>query len=358
MHQAAVIRLRNKMRPESMTEPLQIDPAMDAVSLTSYLNTLLGAAAEYLFYYQNTRLTRDVATLIEKHALDIENTLVIDYLNIGDQTADLHIPCDDVVTALLHFKGRLYARLYGGGTLEYDLCGEHAPRKYGNMTEMASGENIYGVLDGAITDLETKVAVLKSGYEDSLFIATSEDTIAVGATKKKIRLFRLRSSPENGAGDASSGDCCAEDVYAEDFYRGVQLTKDALYWIESLDVVVRYDLSTRKKDTFYVRQTVTSLAVADGVVFCTTSNNMLVKIENKTLQSYDISIRSVDRLIPYQNTLILVSQHNIVSLDTATMEEKAYLFLDEQVNAAALGSGRLFVGNGSKISGYDLSRLV
>lgn len=359
MQEAAVIQFRNRNSPACITDALQLDLSAQMPHLTACLNTLLATETEYIFYYENCRLTSDIRSVIEKYALDTEHAIVIDYMDTRQQEADLNEPFDDVVTGLCCHKGRLYASTYSGRlySVAEDAFGQAESGKRPEATvdvRMIVGDlRIYAATEDSVVDLETGQAMASQLDSKIACLATHGDSIALGMEDKRILLIFADEEA------ATSGDTRIIDmVPTNSFFRSIALAEDALYWVESLNVIFRYDLETKSKQHHSAELTITSIRVEKDVIYAATSNSKLVVVANGSLSVHDVSTRLVDKILVGNGILLLVAQYSIAVLDQKTLEEKTCLFFDEQVNASVLGSDKLFVASGSSISAFFLTRFA
>lgn len=339
MLQAAVIQLRSKRSPESITDPLQIEPSMDVAALNAYLNSTLSTATEYALYYGSARIRDGMQEVVDRHGLNAEDVIVVDYLDMQEQCEDFSIPCEDVVTKLCLHGGCVYARLYDGRLIELESGGQ----KRAGLGCVAGGERLVCAEGSAVVNAETGGMIAEFPACEVVFLESRGPVIAVGLSKNRIVLLR---------------DGEAEEIPTEDFYRCPRLTDDALYWIESLDVVVRYDFAAKKKSSFYTRNTVVSIAIGKDAVYGATSNGTVLAIRDKETDAHDVSVRVANDIILSGDAVILVAQHSIVSLDINTLAEKTCFFLDEQINSVVVAGDRLLAANGPRVSGFFLSRLL
>lgn len=352
-----IIQLRDRQSQDTLTDPLQIDPTMDTDGLSMYLNTALGKESRYLFYHADKRIITTVEDAMNRAELGTEAVITIDYVDIKNQVEDSSAFLEDVITGLAYFGGRLYALLYGGSLVDVQMGSILADNVTGIACDTSmywiSGTKLMGVVDAAQDPVEANLpegsnipAEINVTTPTNPFhsLATNNSIIATGSEKKQITLI------------------CPEQttiVYSEEPYRNLLLTANALYWVETLDVIVRSDIKTGKKRSHFAKHTVTAIAVENETIYAATSDGLLLVFSGTLApEAFPVSLRAVDKVIIHGSVIFLVSQFAVVSICRTTFVEKACYAVEEQINAAVLSIDMLFIGCGSKVAGYKIDRFL
>lgn len=367
MAQSVIIQLRNKTKPNITTDTIQVEPTLHVSSLTEYLNSVLNATDEYLFYYESTRIIEDLTSLIENHKIETENTVVIDYLNINDIKEDFKLHTDDYIVSMCLYNGTLYTLLYNGDVIE--MYGENfqtSKKVADGIQYIACGDKLYGVKNSKetcnpfVTDILVGNTIEGSDeLEDKITsISACSSRIIVGTENKKLYFLGKPFECSDIQDDNIDTKEQVTSLTIDSFYRGLVFTENALYWIESVDIVVKYNLLTHKKSSISTKCVLVNIYPIFDTLYITTSENTLLCIKDGNIYPHKVNLRLVEQICLYKNVIILFSQHNIISVDKDTFEEKFCVFVDDQINSQIICNDNLLVANGSAISGFNMCRFV
>ncbi|KAI5168404.1 hypothetical protein PAEPH01_0101 [Pancytospora epiphaga] len=338
MSGVAVIQFRDKREDKSVTEEIQVDVKMDVVGMNAYVNMVEQKGTEYTFYYKNDRIKEGIQEIVERYNLDAEEVIIIDYIDNQMVIEDIAIPCEDVVTDICIYSDKMYARLYSGDVTI--LLGQDGVVRR-QTRHIGAGDRLLSVEGNKIIEMETGNDIVEMEGEVKI-LKTRGNAIAIGLNDKRIVLLREGSRDE---------------IITEDEYRSLIIGEDGIYWVESVDVIVKYNWDTKKKTKSYTSHTITCIEIDKGEIIAGTSNGVVLNIQEGSIKPYEVDVRIISGILVYEDVIILSSQNRILSFNGSTFEERSSTFLDFQINSMKRYGDKLMVANGTKVSGLLLSRL-
>lgn len=342
--QSIVIQLKNRTNPEIITDRLQINSDMKPEFLSDYLNGILSTETKYIFYLQNERITENLSNFVSKFDLNHEEVIVLDYIDVEDLKADGIIQCEDIVTGMVVYNDKIYINHYKGGISTYDGTLDQIQNK-NKYNSIVAGEGLYGYSGKILYDVSTGTE-LYTFESEIAFLETYGLYIAIGTRDTHIFVYQTEVK------------AIVETIIVENSLRGVKITNDHVYWIESVDTVVQYDLKTKDVLYFSVQQSITDILIKEDTVVCVTSDRMIVKIQSRRPYKRTLSLQMVDKISIFNNLLFLASQKELVVLDYSTEKELKYLQFDKQINAILVFKEVLYIAQGKEILTYNIKDLL
>ncbi|KAM0680926.1 hypothetical protein GINT2_000708 [Glugoides intestinalis] len=339
----SIINFKNKLDSSEATLPLQVDTSIDLTSLKSLLNHLLSRNSEYLFYYNDERFSTDLFSLIQKWSLSAEEEVCIHFIDTKDIQADHITECADVVISIEHFGGKIYYLTFEGSVFE---LGNQEELKYhdARIKGLLAGEKLFGFSKHSIFDIISGEEVYKFDEEirccsifkkDIVIGSGSFIYILTGNTLKTIWKDAL-------------------------LVRDILVTQDQVIWIQEYDSIFTFDRGLEKTNTYQAGCSLTSLALSEKGIICTTANNTTIVITDKKVSKHDFPVRYSTRVEKYMSGFVFVSQHSVISMiynETDGFIEKAVLPVNDQINSILIDNGFLYIANGNVISSFCTSRL-
>lgn len=318
---------------------MQVNPNDPISSLSAYLNTILSTSTQFLFFFQNVRIIHSLTEILETQSFPEEETFVIDYMPIEDQTFEWSVQLEDIVISLSkqgnNSENALLANTHNGklfkicdGPEELHSCCRNATDMHG-----ITGNSVILLADGTICRT----------FDDPIVeIASCGADYAVGLSSKKIIIV---------SGGASS------EIQQLDFFRSLVLTDKHLFWIESLNMIFKHDRMTGQRIHFESDVTFTKIAVFEDTIYAGTSNGKLVIISGQEMAVHDIPVRACKDIAVNKERIAVLSHLRAIILDRATLSLCADIIFEAQANSVLFANELLYVAHGDRITAYSLEKI-
>lgn len=332
-----VIRLQNRNQKEIISDPIQVDIKSNKGILTALTNTLIGKEADYIFFYKESRLTEDLEGILKN--ADLEETLVIEYMDENEMKSDLEVTCKDTVVDLLFDGTHLYYLLYDGTLLSL------------NDELKCNIKNIKGVFKNRRVYCFTTFSIFEVTTEENLFTIQEQIRSAISFSYDNKEFVAI--AIDNGI---HIYDCIDHSsIFISDLNRPRNLMFDGacLCWIEGFNIFIKYDYKSKEMTSKKLKGIVNDFCT-DGIYhYFSTSDNVILKLVDDRIEERFIEER-MSKFISYDKeyqTLVISGQHSILILNPENLEEIKYYVIQDQVNCISVGD-MIYVGSGCKILGF------
>lgn len=339
MSEQVLLQLRKRSSHETITEPFQIDNEEPIGALSAYLNALYSTSEEYLFFYNELQLSGNLSEFIKNQNISTENLLTIDYMLPDDQESAFSVSLDDTVTFLIVSRRALMACTHYGKV--FDLSGSDQPKEMAIKCRNPHGE--YGIWHKSVISLNDG-SVVREFEGEIREISSCGENIAVGEfNSPRISIIRAVKDDSNGFN---------ESIPVSDFFRSLLLTNSALYWVESLNLIFKYEKETKKITNFSYEATITKIDEFNDIIYAGTSCGLLLVVENGNVSSFKVSIRLCKDIKVNGDVIALLSDYKLVLLDRTDLKQRNNLFFKEQANTVVFFNNLVYVGHGNKVSAF------
>jgi len=334
MNEYCTIKMQSRRNPEISTESFQISASTRIHTLSAYLNKIYNKDSKHTFLYGNAVVSSlAVSELIERHKLGYENTITLEYLDLDEDTPDpvMESPCPIVKCASC--RDKLYFLEYDGSistrhhneTIESpeSLRLSSADLKY---EDIAAERSIYGIADASVYNLEDN-QVVKTFNEKLKSISTHSDRYAVTTENGNLYLV----------------DGKEEEVLMSKSARNLKISEQALYWLESLNVIRVYTFRNKKIKEYASRHVMTDIIMDSDTIYCTTSNGVVIEISDGMLKTHNLDIWYQEQIISCNGNILIRSQNGIHCIEKGSFDKKSERFFRKVTNYMEIFEDSLYV---------------
>lgn len=333
-----VIKFTDKIHPTESTSELQVDQSIDVDGLSNLLNAINSKTSEYFFFYKNQRIHENIARLVEKHSLNVEEVLNIEFIDTMDIKADHLTEYDDTIISLAIKDNEVFYLTYAGDVYHYK------DNKKMNNTKVirlvSSDEMLLGASKEYVVDLENGTMIYES----------AEEIRSVGAYKKHIVIAhtdKIILMADGNTTEIHSGD----DLQV----REVKINNKMISWTQKHNTVGIYDFETKKVNLVVSKCCINRMRLIDEKLVFTTGDSTILVVDNLECIYFDTLYRLTKCLEKYKSYFFYSAQHDVVLTDISKLRDLLFLRVEGQINDILVMNDVLLIANDNFISEFKIN---